>query len=511
MKLDVISNTKKGIFFGLIYRVIGLFLPFIIQSIIIRKLGIEYIGVKGLFSSILTVLNLAELGFGNAIVYEMYRPIAEDDTATLCSLVNLYRKVYFRIGLMILGLGLLFVPFLHYFIKGEPPEELNIELVFLLYLIDTVISYWVYAYKSSILYAYQRMDIYSAILAVSLLLSSALKIFVLVVSGNYYLYLGVSIIFSLLNNIIVSLVVDKSFPCIKCKGEVKAEIVRGINKRVAGLLIGKVCGTTRNTFDSIFLSVFLGLTQTAIYSNYYVVINTLNGIMIVVLNSLLGGVGNNIVLESKAKNYHDMIILNNIYLIVSGTISVCMLCLYQPFMRIWIGDDYLFSDGIMMLFPIYFYIMKMGDIRGVYSDGAGLFWENRWRFILEAIANIILNFILGWFFGALGILVATIFSLFFIGFLGSTRVIFKYYFPDGKKKYYKNQFVIATYTAFIGFLIFNICKVVEWNDLFVNLVMRGIICIVATPLLYWFFLHRTIDYKEAKRIFYEKIIKKKIE
>lgn len=499
MKIDKIKNTKKGLIFGLVYKFFSLLFPFLIQTVLIHQLGIEYIGIKGLFSSILTIFSLAELGFGGAIVYSMYKPIVDDDYEKICALLNLYRRAYRVIGFVILILGLAITPFLNFIIKGSHPDDISLEVVFLLYLVNTVLSYWLYGYKSSLLYAYQRMDMYNLIASITLVSTSLIQLIILFLAKSFYLFIIVSIFSTILNNFLISVFTNKLYPNLECRGKVDNETLKTINQKVSGLLIGRICGATRNSFDSIFLSAFIGLSITAMYSNYYFILTALNGITQILLNAMLGGVGNSIVINSKRKNYNDMIVLNNLYLVISGIMSICMLCLCQPFMNLWVGKDYIFPEYIMILFPIYFYIQKMGDIRGVYAEAAGLFWEDRWRCIFESIANIILNYFLGKYFGVLGIITATIFSLFFIGFLGSTIVIFKYYFKEGIKHYMLNQLCLMVCTFLIGIITYSICENIIGNNLF-TLGCRAILCVTISAILYWLVLHKTRDYNNAKEL-----------
>lgn len=508
MKLEKVKNTKKGLVFGSINRVAGLLLPFLIQTVTIHRLGIEYIGVKGLFSSILTVFSLAELGFGSAIVYEMYKPIAEDDTKEINALIKLYRKIYRVIGLVILVIGLALIPFLDIIVKEECPGNLNLTLVYLLYLVNTVISYWMFSYKASVLNAYQRYDVISNISTVTLLLSSSVQILVLWVWRDFYAFLVVMVLATVMNNLITMITVKRLYPEIKCEGQVSNEVVDGIKKKVLGLLTGKVCGVTRNTFDSIFISAFLGWTQTAIYSNYYYIIFALNSFTSVILGALLGGVGNSIVLESRQKNYKDMMTLNNIYLFIAGFMAICMLCLYQPFMSKWMGPENLYPSHIMLLFPIYFYMTKMGDIRGVYADAAGLFWENRWRYVAEAVLNVLLNYILGKLFGVVGILIGTILTVFFVAFLGSTQVAFKHYFEKGMKKYLVIQFIMLAFTFLSGALVYSVCCLINYESEILTFLVRVVICTVLIPGLYWTAFHRTAEYREARDFIVRVVLKK---
>lgn len=498
MKLNRWQNARKGMLFGLLYRVTGILLPFIVQMVVIRKLGIEYIGIRGLFSSILTVFSLAELGFGSAIVFFMYKPIAEDNIEELCALLNLYKKVYRIIGLVVFLLGLCILPWLPYMVKGSYPSDINIYYIFLLFLIQTVFSYWMFAYKTSLLNAYQRTDVINIIGIIVLVLTSVSQIALLYLTGSFYAYLIASVFFTVVNNLLISATVNKLYPGIKSRGLVNSKTLHDLQEKVSGLIVGKLCGISRNSFDIIFVSMFIGLVYAGIYSNYYYVMVAVTSFTSIITTSLLAGVGNSIILESKDKNYKDMMIINKIYLVLGGWMTACMLCLYQPFMTLWMGSDYLFPNEIAVLFSIYFYIQKMGDVRAVYSDAAGLFWENRWRNIAEAIANIILNYIFVIRFGVFGIVLATILTLFFIGFLGSTQVIFRYYFKAGMKEYLLSEMKYLIFALIVCSVTYLICSYIS-TDLTLSLfALRLIVCFTITPLLYWILLNRSQDYQDGK-------------
>lgn len=507
MKLDIKQNAKKGMKFGFLYRLIATVMSFLVQTVFIRQLGIDYAGLKGLFSSILTVFSLAELGFGSAIVFSMYRPIAEENESELCALLNLYKKIYRIIGIVIFVLSIAIIPFLSRLVKGEYPLDINIHVVFLLFVIQTVLSYWMFSYKTSLLQAYQRNDVINLIGLIITFATSVSQIILLVFFKSIYAYLIVAIIFVVINNLAINIITERLYPDIHCSGMIKPALLREIKKRVLGVFIGKVCDTTRNTFDSIFISSFIGLSQTGIYTNYFYILTALNTFTSVISSSLLAGVGNRIILESKKRNFEDMMKINKMYLILSGWISVCMLCLYQPFMTLWIGNNYLFPNYVMVLFPIYFYIQKMGDVRGIYSDAAGLFWENRWRTIAETVANLILNFALVKLLGVFGILLATIINLFFIGFLGSTQVIFKYYFDDGKREYLFNEAKYLLITVFVGLVTYVISEYISVSNLWALLGIRIVLCLTVVPVLYACIFWYGNDYYEIKGCI-DKVVKR---
>lgn len=498
MKLERSKNTKRNIKTGAINKFITLLLPFILRTVMIRVMGAEYLGLNSLFSSILQVLNLAELGFGSAIVYSMYKPIAENDRVTVCALYALYKRLYRIVGFVVLVAGLVIVPFLTHLISGSVPSDVNIYVIYFIYLGNTVLTYFLFAYKSSLLNAMQRNDVISNVNTLTQGMMNLIQIFLIITIKDYYLYLIMMPIATVANNIIISVVVDKMYPDIKCYGSIPKELKKEIKKNVSGLLIGKICGTTRNSLDSICCSAFLGLTVTAMYNNYYYIINGLTVICGVVTTAMTAGVGNSIALDSKTKNYEDMRKLNFGYMMLSGWMSVCLLCLYQSFIKVWVGKDYLFNFIIVIAFTLYFYILKVGDIITLYSSGSGLWWEQRYRAIGESVSNIILNIILAKYFGVLGVILATIISLLVFNVIGGSYIIFKYYFKNKKlKEYLLEQLMYFTNTLIIALITLLSCKLVHLDYEILNLLVKMIICSIVPFILYIAIYKHTKHYKDS--------------
>lgn len=471
-----------------------LLLPFVVQTAIIRTLGSEYNGLRGVFSSILQVLNLAELGFGNALVFGMYKPIADDDLPSICALLNLYRKLYKWIGIIVFTIGCSLIPFLPILIKDNYTSEINLTILFILNLFNTALSYWLWAYKYSLFNAFQRVDIINTISTVVYSIAYGMQIFVIVYLKNFYLYTLVTVFATIANNLVLSAMADKMYPEYKCYGTVSKEFLVGLRKKVKGLFLYKICGTSRNSFDNIFLSAFMGLTVVGMYNNYYYILISVSGIMSIISTSLLAGVGNSIVSESIEKNYQDMKRLNYIYMLITGWSATFMICLYQSFMRIWVGEKLMFTPSVAVLFTIYFYVLKMGDIRGVYSDAKGLWWENRNRTVIEAIMNIILNFIFVQIWGVNGVIIATILSLFIFGFIGGAIILFKYYFKSGLIEFFKEQGMYFIVSFFVCLVTVAICELFNFNSM-MDVALKFLICCIVPPILYYLVYHRTKIFK----------------
>ena len=262
-------------------------------------------------------------------------------------------------------------------------------------------------------------------------------------------------------------------------------------------MLTKVMQASRSSFDSIFVSSFLGLTVTAVYNNYYFVMNAVVGLLSIITTSVTAGVGNSVAIDDMDKNYQDMNHMNFLYMTLSGWCTICMFCLYQPFMMLWVGKKLMFDFPVVILFCVYFYILKMGDIRSIYLETNGLWWENRYKTIAEGVCNIVLNYVLGKLWGVYGIISATIFSLFFINFCYGTQIVYRYYFK-GKKlsEYFLTHAKYAAVTAGIGGLTYFICSTISQSGL-LGLVCKALISIFFPTVLYFLLYFRTRTFKES--------------
>ena len=205
MKIERSKNTSKNIVFGSILKIYQIVMPFIIRTVMIYQLGVGYLGLNSLFASILQILNMAELGVGNAMVYSMYKPIADDDEKKICALMRLYRLYYRIIGLIILCAGIIIVPFLPRLIKGDIPGGLNLYILYGLNLGATVLTYWLFAYKNCIIVAHQRNDVISKITLFAESFKYFLQISMLVIFKNYYVFLIIAIASQIINNVVTAI------------------------------------------------------------------------------------------------------------------------------------------------------------------------------------------------------------------------------------------------------------------------------------------------------------------
>ncbi|MDE5754401.1 MAG: oligosaccharide flippase family protein, partial [Oscillospiraceae bacterium] len=269
MKIERTQNASRNILFGGWLKLLQIVIPFLMRTAMTYFIGIQYLGLNSLFTSVLQVLNLAELGVGSAMVYSMYKPIAEDDTKSICALMRMYQLYYRAIGLIVLALGLLLLPFIPNLIKGEIPSDINVYVLYLINLSTTVLSYWLFAYKNSLLQAHQRTDIASKVMIITNIIQYLLQFLVLWLFKSYYLYVIVILLTQALTNILTASVVTKLYPNYKPEGKLAQKEVKNINCRIRDLFTSKIGGVIINSADTVVVSAFLGLTMLAVYQNYY--------------------------------------------------------------------------------------------------------------------------------------------------------------------------------------------------------------------------------------------------
>lgn len=490
------ENAKRNIVFGLFNKFFSIVFPFITRSFLIKTIGAEYLGVDSLFTSILQILNLSELGMSSAIVFSMYEPMAKGDTNTICSLLNFFRRVYKYIGLFILSVGLCFIPFLDYFIKGDVPADINVLVVYLIFLFNTVIGYMLFGYKNSILNASQRVDVISNCASITKGLLALVQGIMLYTTYNYYCYLVVLPLTTIVNNFLIYYYVKKNYPEYTCRGDISKETLHSFKKRVAGLFATKFCSGMRTSIDSLCVSAFIGLTVTAIYSNYYMVVVALTNICSVFAASILAGVGNRIVTNTPDSNYRQMRVFDFVYMWFSGIACVCMVAFFQTFMRMWVGNDLMFPDYMPFLFGLYFYSLRTGDMKGVYQDASGLWWENRYRAFFEVGLNIVLSIILVQLIGPAGVVLSAVTSLLLVNFGMGSHIVFKYYFKNGKlKEFYVDHIKYLLTTSITVMMTYYLCSTI--SNTIVGFMAKLAICLFVSNLAYLCFYWHCEVRKEA--------------
>lgn len=495
MKLERSKNSVRNIIFGTITRLYNLIVPFLMRTAIIYLLGMEYVGLNSLFASLLQVLNMAELGVGSALVFSMYEPIANDDTDKVCALMNLYKRYYRIIGLIILVLGVAITPILPNLVKGDIPDDMNLYALYYLNLGTTVLSYWLFAYKNCLLSVHQRNDIGDKIGYVINTVKYVGQFLVLLIFKNYYLFLIVAMVIGVISNIVTAAVVDKLYPKYKAIGNLSKNETTIINKRVVDLFTSKIGAIVYDSADTIVISAFLGLTALAKYQNYFFIMTTIFGFVTLITSSSLAGIGNSIVTESEEKNFNDLKKFTFIISWISAFCVCCFACLYQPFMKLWVGEDNLLPYGMVLIFCAYFIVRQTNNLLNVYKDAAGMWHEDKWRPLVCSLVNLAVNLALVKVWGLYGILFSTIVSMVVVGMPWIMYNLFTTIFHCNPKEYIFDIFKYLTLTVVSSVICLGITSLIKTESLIVTLIVNLVICVIIPNVIFFVVFRNKSEFK----------------
>lgn len=496
MKIDRTKNASRNVVFGVVLKIYQIVVPFILRTAMIYILGMEYVGLNSLFNSILQVLNLTELGVGSAMLFSMYKPIAEYDESTICKLMNLYKTYYRIIGLIILGFGLAITPVVPNLISNDTNLNINLYYLYWINLGYTVLSYWLFAYKGCLLQAHQRNDVISKVTLITNTIMYVLQISLLFFFKSYYLYLMGLLFGQVLTNITTALIASKMYPQYKAFGKLPKEQIAVINQKIKDLFTAKIGGVIQHSADSIVISAFLGLTILAKYNNYYYILNSVFGFIVIIFQSSMAGIGNSLITESLDKNYVDLKKITFLTEWITGFCSCCLLCLYQPFMKIWVGEDNLLSLGIVICFSIYLAIVVTNQMLCLYKDAAGVWHADRWRPLITALANLALNLLTVNFLGLFGIILSTIISMLFIGIPWLIKNLFSTVFKRSSIEYVSTLLFYTFVSSIACIICYWVCSLIEDIGI-ITFIIKMIICCIVPNTIFLIVYKRKNEFRDA--------------
>ncbi len=480
-----------------VFRVINIMFPFIINTIIIKVLGVEYLGLNMLFASILQVLNVTELGFGSALVFSMYEPVAKNDIAKVSALLSLYRKVYMIIGCIVLVGGVACIPVLPNIIEGDVPPDLNLYILFIISLADSAIPYFLFYYRLSLFDANQRTDIGNKIAIVIEIIMNLSKISVLLLTGNYYLFCCVQVCCQIIKGFSIWYVSKRMYPAYRCEGKISKKEKKSLFSKVIGLSINKICSVLSSSFDSVVISSFMGLTILGQYNNYFVITNALLLFMYIITSSVTPSIGNSIVCESVEKNYEDFKLFQFGFSLITGWVSICLLCLVQPFVRLWVGEELMFDDITAAVFPIYLYMILSNAVTMTYREAAGLWTHDKVRPFVEGGLNLVMNILLVRRIGVKGVMISTIITMGFIRTVWASAFLFREYFKNfSHARYLLKLLEYLMVTILIGAITFIGCRFIEWENV-AGLILKGLICIIIPGILYFLIYFKNAEFRKV--------------
>jgi O-antigen/teichoic acid export membrane protein len=415
----------------------------------------------------------------------------EKNTEKICALLNVYKRFYHVVGLVILIIGIAVCPLLRYLIKGDIPYGINLYIIYFLYLTNTVIGYFLFSYKASLFIANQRDDVRCNISTVCYTIMYIVQIVVLLFVKDYYIYLIIMPISTIANNIIQQILSLKYYPDYYGRGSISKEESIDLTKRTIGLISYKIGGVIYNNADTIVVSAFLGLIVLAKYTNYYYVITGLVAIFNIVQNAITASVGNFVATESLEKNQKQFELLDNVFIWISGWCAICLLCMFQPFMRLWMGEKNLLPFSNVVLFSLYFYFMNFTMVISVYKNAAGIWWEDKIRPLIGIAINVILNIWWVRYIGINGVILSSIVNTVLVSIPWSAYFLFKCYLKISLKKYLLKLIRLTVITTLSGGVTYAICNVVSIHSDIITLIVNAVICLIVPNVLYFIYFKST--------------------
>ncbi len=503
------KNSAKNIFFSELSYVAILILQFANRSFFVHFLPGTYLSLHGLFSNILSFLSLAELGIGCTINYALYKPLKERDTETLKSIMALYRRFYTVTGLAVLASGSILIPFLPHFIGGPPAHIGSMYLYFLLYLVSSDISYFC-AHKRSLIICDQKEYIVSIVTSVFQIAVKLLQILSLAFFQSYAIYLCLLIAGSLLQNMVIALLTDKMYPFLKDKKvkKLSLDLSMDIRKNAYALFFQKIGIVIVYATDNLIISKFVGFASVGIYANYTLVIQAVQTAAYRFFDSITASIGDFAVANEKedVRTILYRVLFINAWMFCFC--SACLLCLLQPFIRLWIGDNYLLSDNTLIIIVISFYLEGMRATFVTFKRAIGLYWQTRYLPIFEGILNLAISVPLAVRLGVAGTLLGTIISTGCMSGLLDPYLSYRIYFKTGFRKFILYHIKYGS-VAFGALCLTVLCCSLVKMRLLQGFLVKIALCLVI-PNLFWVLIFRKNENFMYLKKFAARFLKTKI-
>lgn len=491
-----IQNSLKNISNGIIAQIISLVANFAVRSVFIKYLNEEYLGINGLFTNILGILSLAEMGFGSAMVYSMYKPLSEKNNQKLQAIMNLYKKVYMYIGSIVGLIGLAIIPFMDYIIIDKPNVN-NLILIYIMYIFNSVSSYFI-AYKRSILTADQKEYVSAQYRYIFTLIKSVVQIFILTIFKSFILYLSVQIICTILENVFISNKVNKIYPFLNVKNNEKLSRgeLKKIKDDVRALIIAKFGNVMLNGTDNIIISSFVGIKWVGLLSNYNLIVGSVDILISQIIYGLTGSIGNFMIEKNSKERLNLFKQVDFLVFWLNGFASLCLSILLNPFIELWIGNGYVIEQSIVNVLSINFYISGVISLLWMFRSTNGLFTKGKYRPIISAVLNIVISIILGKYMGLIGVLLGTTISRILSNICFDPYIIYRYAFKESVKEYYISYgFRIIILVSIYVILNYIKCNVLIGEVSIFVFTLLLILCVIFINTVFYIVYRRSKEFK----------------
>ena len=473
---------------AVVSRMAAILMGFLTRVVFTHTLSEAYVGINGLFTDILNVLSLSELGVGTAITFSLYQPIARGDEEKQKSLMKLYQNIYRGVALLVFAAGILIIPFMDVLIKNQPDVG-NLTVIYLMYLGNSVISYLL-VYKRTLIDAHQKLYVGILYQTVFLIIQDIAQIFVLVFTKNFILFLTIYIICTVGTNLAISRRADRMYPFLRDR-EVRSldkPEKKEIAQNIRAMLMHKIGTVVINNTDNLILSAFVGIISVGCYSNYYLVIGSIRQILDQVFLGITASVGNLGATEDTGRVKRIFEIAFFICQWLYGWAAICLYELVSPFVELSFGRQYLFSSDVVFVICLQFYILGLRKACQVFRDSLGLFWFDRYKSVVEAVLNIALSLWFVQLWGAGGIFLGTVVSTVLTSMWVEPYVLYKKRLHCPVRRYFYHLLLYVAVMAVALLITDAVCCCIAGSALYVMLLRLPVCLFVPNlflALLYW--------------------------
>lgn len=492
-----ILNIMTGLGGYAVNTILGL----VCRMVFTRTLSADYLGVNGLFTNILTMLSLAELGIGSAIVYALYKPLAENDEDKVASLMKFYGSCYKGIGIVVAIIGFFLIPFLDVLITDQPSIKENLYLIYGLYLFNTASTYF-FSYRSALITAAQQNYIVAGVSYLITIIQSVFQIIWLITTHVYIGYLIISIIGTIIYNILISYIAKQKFPYISSRNiqSLDYKEKKGLLKNVRALMVWKLSGLLVNSTDNIIITYFGGLATVGLSSNYTLLSTTLNSLLNQLFSSITASIGNFNASESvdnKVKMF-NIINLSNFWLFGWGSIGIFVLS--TDIVHLMFGAEYTLALKIPFVIALNFYMVGIQNAVWTFENTLGLFRQGRYLQVVTAAINLICSMWLGKKWGLFGILLATAIARLLTGSWFDAFKLYKYGFSRSVLPYYKKRILYFVTLIIVGGICYFISDLVAFSFV-INISVKLIICIIIPNFIFFCLFYRSTEFQYYKNLY----------
>lgn len=482
------KNSFKNIAYSWINQILAIILGFASRSIFLYCLSVDYLGIQGLFGDILNMLSLADLGFGTAMTFSMYKPLAEKDYDKLAGLTNFYKKIYRVIAMSITCIGVALIPFLKYLINLDSDIP-NLTLYYVLSLANTVASYLV-IYRTSIITADQKSYILTKYQSVFSILKTIATSAFLLITHNYAVYLAIQVLFTYAQNFYLSYVARKMYPFLDKDVKLPEEETHGIFKNIGSVFLYKISSVLINATDNTLISVIVGTAFVGYYANYTMLVTKLTAFINTLFYSLTASLGNLIIKEGKERRFQIFKIMQSVSVILSTFCVTCVLALQQDFIYVWLGSQYQLENLVVYALIINFYFSISLLPIWVFREATGLYQKTKYVMLATAACNILISIALGKMIGLAGIIFATSISRLLTYFWYEPKLLFKTYFGHSCKVYFMSVLKSLLVTLLVCLTVISISTMIT-ADGWISLIVKGFAVAGVTGGLEYLIYHKS--------------------